>query len=47
MSKTRQPPPRRYPPLFEKSVPILLGMILLAMVVLLIVAISVAMGWIG
>lgn len=47
MSKTRQPSSRRYSPLLEKLIPILLGIILLGMIVLIIIAIGVAMGWIG
>ncbi len=47
MSETKKPPSRQYPPLWEKMIPYLLGFILLAMLILLVVAVGVAMGWFG
>jgi hypothetical protein len=40
----RTRPKRQYPPLYEKAVPIAVGIIGLAMVVLLIIALSVLLG---
>ena len=39
----RTPPERRYPPFFEKAVPIALGIIAVAFVVLLLVIVGVAL----
>jgi hypothetical protein len=47
MSEEKRRSPRRYPPLLEKLIPILLGMILVGMIALVIIAVGVAMGWIG
>lgn len=47
MSKTRPPAQRRYPSFWEKLIPIILGVIALAMLVLIFVAIGVSIGWIG
>ena len=41
----RSPPKRRYPPLYERLVPIALGIVALAIVVLLLVIICVALGF--
>lgn len=38
------PPKRRYPPLYEKAVPIALGIIAVVIVVLLLVILGVALG---
>lgn len=46
MPEFRQPPSRRYPWLFERLIPLLLGVLVLAMVVLLFIAIGVVLGWI-
>jgi hypothetical protein len=43
-SKKPIPPPRRYPPFYEKAVPIALGIIALAIIVLIIIALSVLLG---
>jgi hypothetical protein len=40
-----QPPQRKYPPVIERLVPIALGLILLAIVVLIIIIFGVAFGW--
>ncbi len=47
MSERKLPPSRQYPPIFEKTIPFLLALILVVMIVLLVVAIGVATGWIG
>jgi hypothetical protein len=38
------PSPRRYPPFYEKVVPIALGLLLAAMVIVLLVVLAVALG---
>jgi hypothetical protein len=38
------PPKRQYPPFYEKAVPIVLGIIAIAIIVLLLVIIGVALG---
>ena len=38
------PPKRQYPPFYEKAVPIALGIIAMAIVVLLLIIIGVALG---
>ena len=38
------PSQRQYPPIYERVVPIVLGLILLAIVVLLLVILAVALG---
>ena len=40
----RPPPKRRYPPLYEKLVPVALGIIVLIIVVLLLIIVGVALG---
>ena len=47
MSKNdnRTPPKRQYPPVYERVVPIALGIIALAVVVILIIIIGVALGF--
>ena len=40
----RPPPQRRYPPLYEKLVPIALGIIVLIIVALLLIIVGVALG---
>jgi hypothetical protein len=40
----RTPSPRRYPAFWEKAVPLIVGIIVLAIVVLLIVIVAVALG---
>ncbi len=47
MNKSNKSPNRQYPPLLEKLVPIALLIILVAMIALLGIAVSVAMGWFG
>jgi hypothetical protein len=45
MSEKKNVPPRRqYPPIYEKGVPIVLGLVVLAIVVVLIVILAVALG---
>jgi len=39
------PPKRRYPAFYERFVPIALGVIVLAIVLLLLVIFAVALGW--
>jgi hypothetical protein len=39
-----QPPKRRYPGIYEKGVPIILGVILLGVIVLVGVAVAVILG---
>jgi hypothetical protein len=41
---SRRRPERRYPPLYEKAVPIALGIIALAIVVLLLIIVCVVLG---
>ena len=41
---TNNKPKRRYPPIYEKIVPIALGLIALAIVVLLLIIVGVALG---
>jgi len=38
------PPKRQYPPLYEKIVPIALGMIAIVLIVLLLIIVGVALG---
>lgn len=40
----QMPPKRQYPPLYEKAVPIALGIIVMVIVVLLIIIVGVALG---
>jgi len=40
----RRPPKRRYPAVYERLIPVALGIIVLAVVVLLIVIFAVALG---
>jgi hypothetical protein len=45
MHKDNRPPPkRRYPPFYERFVPIALGIIALVIIVLLVIIVSVALG---
>jgi hypothetical protein len=45
MSEPKNAPPRRrYPRLYEKGVPIILGFVAMAIVVLLIVILAIALG---
>ncbi len=45
MSEQKNPPPRRqYPRLYEKAVPIVLGVIVLAILILVVVILAVALG---
>jgi len=38
-------PRRRYPAFYERFIPIILGIIIVAIVVLLLVIVAVALGW--
>ena len=42
--KQRTSPKRQYPPLYEKVVPLALGIIVVAIIVLLAIIVSVALG---
>ncbi len=47
MSQPKSVPPRRYPPLYERLIPVALVVLLGSTLFLVIVSMAVILGWIG
>lgn len=43
-SPKKSPPPRQYPNIYEKGVPVAIGILLVVIVVMIVFAIAVALG---
>ena len=47
MAQPKSVPPRRYPPLYERLIPVALVVLLASTVFLAVVSVAVILGWIG
>ncbi len=47
MAQPKSAPPRRYPPLYERLIPVALVVLLASTVFLAVVSVAVILGWIG
>lgn len=47
MARPKSAPPRRYPPLYERLIPVALVVLFVSTLFLAIVSVAVILGWIG